>query len=214
VRITRVVAAAAFALSLAMASGTLAQDGTKGDAEVAPEGQAQNFGPRAKGQGQTAGKRPPLPKVENVAKHGAWQVQCTEAPANADDGSAAGRACGMVQQSRSEKNEKVALSVIVNSVKRGDKAAVFMRIMAPIGVYLPTGIPIEIDGTALPARMVFTRCIPPICEALGEASPESLSKFKKGTSATFYLYDRPGNGYPLKVSLEGFAAGLAELDKL
>jgi invasion protein IalB len=41
-----------------------------------------------------------------------------------------------------------------------------------------------------------------------------MAKFKKGGSATFYLYDRPGNGYPMKVSLEGFGAALGELDKL
>jgi invasion protein IalB len=108
----------------------------------------------------------------------------------------------------------VALSVIVNKVKRGDKSAVFMRIMAPVGVYLPTGIPVEIDGAALPARMVFTRCVPPICEAMGEMSAETLAKFKKGGDSTFYLYDRPGNGYPIKISLDGFGAALAALDKL
>lgn len=210
-RITRLLSVVAFATVMALPFTAFAQDDSgapKGDAEQVPPGQAQNFGPRK----QVQGKRPPLPKVENVATHGKWQVQCTELPKGADG--SGGRSCGMVQQARSDKNEKVALSVIVNTVKRGDKSAIFMRVMAPIGVYLPTGIPIEIDGTALPARMVFTRCIPPICEAMGEASPESLAKFKKGTDATFFLYDRPGNGYPLKISLEGFAAALGELDKL
>ena len=52
-----------------------------------------------------------------------------------------------------------------------------------------------------------------MCEGFGEASPETLTKFKKGTAATFYLYDRPGNGYPLKISLDGFGKALEELSK-
>jgi invasion protein IalB len=211
VRITRFLTVAACVLTLGMPVVAFAQSETeaapKVDAPAAPEGQAQNFGPRKKVPGQ-AQQAQAGPKVENVSKHGAWQIQCTEG------GEEGGRNCGMVQQTRSEKNEKVGLSVIVNKVKRGDKSAVFMRVMAPIGVYLPTGIPVEIDGAALPARMVFTRCIPPICEAMGEASADSLARFKKGNAATFYLYDRPGNGFPLKISLEGFGAALAALDKL
>jgi invasion protein IalB len=216
VRITRVLTLAAVAVSLSLPLPALAQDEAgKTDGEQIPPGQAQSVGPRKKKvQGQTAQKRPPPPKVENVASHGAWNIQCMEQPANADAGTEPGRACGMTQQAKSEKSDRVGLSIIVNKVKRGDKTAVFMRLMAPIGVYLPTGIPVEIDGTALPARMVFTRCVPPICEAMGEMSAETLAKFKKGGSSNFYLYDRPGNGYPIKISLEGFAAALDALDKI
>ncbi len=218
-RITRVLSLAAVAASLmilphveqaAAQEDPAAQGDTgKGDAEPLPPA---GLGPR-KGAPAQAGQRPQLPKVEEVATHGAWKVQCTEAPANPEQGSEAGRACGMAQQGKSEKNERVALSVIVNKVKRGDKSALFMRVMTPIGVYLPTGIPVEIDGTALPSRLVFTRCVPPVCEAMGEMSAETLGKFKKGGSSNFFLYDRPGNGYPIKISLEGFGAALGELDK-
>lgn len=210
-RITRVKALAALALSLMLCVPALAQEeAPKGDAQLPPAG----LGPRKKAPAPAAQKRPPPPKVENVATHGAWAIQCAEAMASADQDASVGKACGMTQQGKSEKSERVALSVIVNKVKRGDKSAVFMRIMAPVGVYLPTGIPVEIDGTALPARMVFTRCVPPICEAMGEMSAETLAKFKKGGDSTFYLYDRPGNGYPIKISLDGFGAALAALDKL
>ena len=119
----------------------------------------------------------------------------------------------LVAPEANDRHARCALSVIVNKVKRGDKSALFIRVMTPIGVYRPTGIPVEIDGTALPARLVFTRCVPPVCEAMGEMSADTLGKFKKGGSSNFYLYDRPGNGYPIKISLEGFGAALAELDK-
>jgi invasion protein IalB len=176
----------------------------KGD-QQAPEGEATQFGPRAGANGQ----QPEGPKTETVATHGKWAVQCTELPKEQG-----GKSCGMIQNTKSDKDERVAISIIVSKVTQQGKTVTFMRILAPIGVYLPTGIPVEIDGAALPNRLPFSRCLPRMCEGFGEASPETLTKFKKGTTATFYLYDRPGNGYPMNISLEGFGAALAELGKL
>jgi invasion protein IalB len=176
----------------------------KGDQQV-PEGEASNFGPR-KGANAPAADGP---ATETIATHGKWAVQCTELPKEQG-----GKSCGMIQNAKSDKDERVAISVIVSRVTQNGKSATFMRILAPIGVYLPTGIPVEIDGTALPNRLPFNRCLPRMCEGFGEASPETLAKFKKGGVATFYLYDRPGNGYPMAISLEGFGAALAELEKL
>jgi invasion protein IalB len=180
--------------------------------EQAPAPQAKQFGPRA-GKPAVQGKQQ-SPPAETIAKHGAWEVQCADAPPGQDGAVAGQKSCGMIQTVKSESNQNVGISVIVSKLKRGDKSTVLMRVMAPIGVYLPTGIPVEIDGAALPNRLTFTRCLPRVCEGFGEASPESLTKFMKGGTATFFLYDRPGNGYPLKVSLQGFAKALSELDKL
>ncbi len=116
----------------------------------------------------------------------------------------------MVQVTRSEKNPKVGLSLVIVRAKQGDKDVVMMRVMAPIGVYLPTGVALEVDGAAV-GRVPFTRCRPQICEALAEASPETLGKMKKGTAANFIVYEAPGLGVPMKISLEGFSAGLDSL---
>jgi invasion protein IalB len=203
VRISLTPFALALVACVALSPVSFAQD-TKTNPE---EDGSTTFGPRAGAQPQTAA--PEAPKTETIATRGAWSVQCTEAP-----GGQGAKTCGMIQNVKSEKNENVAISIVVSRVKRDGKASTFMRILAPIGVYLPTGIPVEIDGAALPNRMQFSRCLPRICEAFGEASPESLAKLKKGTGAIFYLYDRPGSSFPMKVSLEGFGAGLADLDKL
>ncbi len=208
VRITRNIVVLAVLAGLSFTLPASAQD-EKGD-QQAPPNDAQTFGPRSN-KPQQQGQPGQRPQAETVATHGAWTIQCSEVQAG--DGKTV-KSCGMVQQSHSEKNEKIGISIIVRKISQGDKSAVFMQVMAPMGVFLPTGIPIEIDGAALPKAMMFNRCVPPICEAAGEASPESLDKFRKGTEATFYIYDRPGNGFPLKVSLNGFAAGLKALDGL
>jgi invasion protein IalB len=187
---------------------TAAQAQTEAPKEEPPPGAAKNFGPRKGAQGGQ--EQQGAAQAEVVSKHGKWEVQC----AILEDGQGGKvRSCGMVQVARSDKSEQVVLSVIVSKLKQGGKSQTIMRLLAPIGVYLPTGVAVEIDGAALPNRLPFTRCTPRVCEAFGEASPDTMKKFAKGTTATFFLYDRPGNGFPMKISLEGFSAGLGTLDK-
>ena len=176
------------------------------------------FGPRVKpaqqgqaGQpGQPAGAPAPA-AAETVATHGAWQIQCS-APA-ASGAQAGKKSCGMVQLAHSEKNDRIVISLILQHVKQGEKDVTTMRMLVPIGVYLPTGVALEIDGAAV-GRAPFVRCRPQICEAFAEITPESLAKMKKGTAANFIIYEAPGLGIPLKVSLEGFSAALENLNTL
>jgi invasion protein IalB len=123
------------------------------------------------------------------------------------------RQCGMVQAARSEKNAKVGLTTVFVRGKQNGKDVTMMRIMAPIGVYLPTGIALEIDGGAV-GRIPFTRCLPQICVAFGEAGAQTLDKFRKGSAANFIIYEAPGISMPIKVSLNGFAAAFTALGKL
>jgi invasion protein IalB len=171
------------------------------------------FGPRVKqGQAGAPTKTAAAPAAaEIVATHGAWQIQCS-APA-ATGAQAGKKSCGMVQLAHSEKNAKVVISLILQKTKQGDKDVTTMRMLVPIGVYLPTGVALEIDGAAI-GRAPFVRCRPQICEAFAEISPESLGKMQKGTAANFTIYDAPGLGIPLKVSLEGFSAALENLNTL
>ena len=204
-RITSVLRFAVFtglmALSCPMAA--VAQD-------QQPAAGQQNFGPRIKPAQPGAAQQPP--PAETVATNGSWQVQC--GTAQAADGSpdpAGKKQCGMVQVTHSDKNAKIGLSLIIVKAKQGDKDVFMMRVMAPIGVYLPTGVALEIDGAAV-GRVPFTRCRPQICEAFAEASPETLVKMKKGTAANFIIYEAPGIGIPMKIALEGFNASLTALN--
>jgi invasion protein IalB len=180
-----------------------------------PAAGQQNFGPRINagqpGAAQTAQAAKQPPPAETVSTHGAWQIQCGTAPsADGTTDPAAKKQCGMVQVTHSEKNDKIGLSIIIVKAKQGDKDVMMMRVMAPIGVYLPTGVALEIDTVAV-GRVPFTRCRPQICEAFAEASPETLAKMKKGTIANFIIYEAPGIGIPMKISLEGFGASLTDL---
>jgi invasion protein IalB len=204
VKIRSICAAAlAATVTFCLATPVFAQDAT-------PE-PPKKLGPRKNVQPPAAAAGE-APKVETISTHGKWQVQCSDIPAQGDQ--PAQKSCGMVTIANSDKNPNIGMSLIINKVKQGGKSQTLMRAMVPMGVYLPTGVAMEIDGTALDGRMNFTRCIGRACEGFGEASDATLKKFMKGKVATFYIYDRPGNGYPIKVPLAGFAEGLADLGKL
>jgi invasion protein IalB len=195
------------ALGLTLAIATTAA------AQAQSSQQPSQFGPRANKQAQPGGQPQPNP-AEVVATHGAWKVQCEVLPKAGAEGQAEGqRSCGMVQSGQSEKNQKATLTLVLVKMKAGDKSQINMRVIAPIGVFLPTGVALEIDGNAV-GRVPFTRCMPQICMAFAEATADTLGKMKKGNEANFIIYEAPGIGLPIKMSLEGFSAALAELDNL
>jgi invasion protein IalB len=218
VRITstfwRLAAAGLLGLTLAAASvgAAAAQNNPPAAGQFGPRvkpGQQQQQGAQA-APGKAAG-----PSAEVVATHGAWKIQCEVGQkAGAAEGPKEGeRQCGMVQGTKSEKNPKATLTLIIIKTKQGDKPVNMMRVVVPIGVFLPTGVALEIDGAAV-GRVPFTRCMPQVCMAFAEASPDTLAKLKKGNEANFIIYEAPGLGLPMKLNLDGFSAALAELDKL
>jgi invasion protein IalB len=172
----------------------------------------KQFGPRVQ-QGQQGQQGQQAPQAQTVATHGDWAVQCESPPPGPDGQTPAGKQCGIVQSAKSDKNPKVGLTLIITKTKQGDKMLTSMRVMAPIGVFLPTGVALEIDGAAV-GRVPFTSCMPRFCMALAEASADTLSKMKKGKGANFIIYEAPGVGLPMAISLNGFSDALGDLDKL
>ncbi|MGI9481932.1 MAG: invasion associated locus B family protein [Hyphomicrobiales bacterium] len=181
------------------------------------------------------GQRQAPPPPDVVAAHGKWQVQCENAPtspqqsasgkSNKADPLTAGataaqpqqaakpaRQCGMVQVTQAPERKGVNLSLILGRTKQGDKDVTMMRIMVPIGVYLPLGIALEVDGAPV-GRVPFIRCLPQACMALAEATPETLGKMRKGSVANFIIYEAPGVGVTLPISLEGFTKSIEALNK-
>ena len=143
------------------------------------------------------------PAPDLIAENGKWKVQCETRPAGKDAKGkdvAARKACAMVQISRDAKRPQIALSLIMRQQKQGNKTATMMQIMAPIGVFLPTGIALEIDGAAV-GRVPFVRCLPQtrsapgLCTATAEAQAATVAKMKAGNSANFIIYEAPGAGH-------------------
>jgi len=158
------------------------------------------------------------PSAEGTASSGkgdnAAAQQASAENGGGQEGVETRRLCGMVQTVRSEQHPQIGLTIYFSRSKQGDKMQTQMRVMAPIGVFLPTGVGLEIDGVALKSRVQFSNCLPQICLARAEATPETLEKLMKGSVAKFFIWEAPGAGIPLKVSLKGFGKALEALDQL
>ncbi len=181
--------------------------------------------------------RPSQPAAEVIAKHGKWQVQCTDIPTGpsqkpaaaqggssgkvgknaSSQGAKAGpktvRQCGMLQSTSSKERKGITLTLVMGTARQKKKVTTMMRILVPVGVYLPLGIALEIDGEAV-GRVPFIRCLPQICTAFAEVTTKTLTKMRKGANANFIIYEAPGVGLTLPVSLKGFTAAYNALLKL
>ena len=49
--------------------------------------------------------------------------------------------------------------------------------------------------------------------AVAEASPDTLTKMRKGSVANFIIYEGPGAGISLPISLDGFTKSFDALSK-
>src|SRR5690606_35210748 len=90
------------------------------------------------------------------ATHGDWQVR-RDTPAGAQN-----EQCVLMQFVTAEDRDNVGLTVIV--LKTADGKSQIMRVLAPLGVLLPSGLGLKIDTTDM-GRAGFVRCLPNGCVA-------------------------------------------------
>jgi len=134
--------------------------------------------------------------------HGDWQVRC-DTPAGAQS-----EQCVLMQFVTAEDRENVGLTVIV--LKTADKKAKIMRILAPLGVLLPSGLGLKIDDTDM-GRAGFVRCLPTGCVAEVILEDKLLQKLEGGKTATFIIFQTPEEGIGIPISLNGFGPGFDNL---
>ena len=134
--------------------------------------------------------------------HGSWSVVC-DTP-----GGAASEQCALMQNVVAEDRPEVGLSVVV--LRTADNRAEILRILAPLGVLLPNGLGLNIDGNDI-GRAYFVRCFQDGCYAEVILEKELLDSLKKGTAATFIVFQTPEEGIGIPVDLAGFAAGFDAL---
>jgi invasion protein IalB len=136
------------------------------------------------------------------AQYGDWQMSCDTPPG------ASFEQCALIQNVSAEDQPNVGLSVIV--LKTADKQARLLRVLAPLGVLLPNGLGLNIDGANI-GRVAFVRCLPNGCVAEVVLDDELIKKLTEGKSAIFFVFKTPEEGIGIPVSLKGFGDGFAQL---
>jgi len=134
--------------------------------------------------------------------HGDWQVRCDTPPG------AQGEQCALIQSVTAEDRPNVGLTVIV--LKTADQKSRLMRVLAPLGVLLPSGLGLKIDKTDV-GRAGFVRCLPNGCVAEVQMEDALLKQLRGGTSATFIIFQTPEEGIGIPMSLKGFGEGFDKL---
>ena len=131
-----------------------------------------------------------------------WQLRC-ETPAGAK-----AEQCALVQYLAAEDRPNLSLVVIV--LKTADNRGYLLRVVAPLGVLLPSGLGLKIDQNDI-GRAGFVRCLTTGCVAEVVMDDGLVGQFKKGTQATFIVFQTPEEGVGIPLSLKGFATGFDSL---
>ena len=134
---------------------------------------------------------------------GAWQVRCGRPPG------AQVEKCALVQSVKAEDRKNVSLTIIFLRSFSGDKR--LLRVVAPLGVLLPTGLGLKIDGEDV-GHAPFLKCGQIGCVAEVVADNKLVEKMRSGQNAIFIIFQTPEEGIGVPIDLTGFGDGLAQLN--
>lgn len=136
------------------------------------------------------------------AVYGDWQIRCETPPG------AQGQQCALMQSVTAEDRPNVGLTVLV--LKIADLKSRLMRVVAPLGVILPSGLGLKIDNQDV-GRAGFVKCLPNGCLAEVTIDDNLLNQLRSGQTATFIIFQSPEEGIGFPMSLKGFGEGFDKL---
>ena len=93
-----------------------------------------------------------------------------------------------------------------------DKDQPVAVITLPLGIFLPPGIELQIDGKGKVGRLPINTCLPSGCQAGVQLDEEFVGRMKQGNQMTVTFGNPQGKGVAAPVSLKGFTAGLASVE--
>ena len=134
--------------------------------------------------------------------HKDWQIRCDTPPG------AKAEQCALIQSVTAEDRANIGLTVIV--LKTADQKSKLIRVVAPLGVLLPSGLGLKIDNADV-GRAGFVRCLPNGCIAEVVMDDELIKKLRTGKTSTFIIFQTPEEGIGFPMSLAGFGEGYDKL---
>ncbi len=135
------------------------------------------------------------------AQYGDWQLVCKKRAGTSRE------ICALVQSVIAEDRPNVGLTVYFQKYTDGTRV---LRVFAPLGVLLPTGLGLKIDNTDV-GHAPFLRCHTFACYAQVVVDDGLIAKLKSGKTALFIIFQTEEAGIGIPVSLKGFKTGLAKL---
>jgi invasion protein IalB len=134
--------------------------------------------------------------------HNEWQVRCDTPPGALQE------QCALMQTVMAEDRPGIGLTVMV--LKTADQKSRLLRVIAPMGVLLPSGLGLKIDQADV-GRAGFVRCLPSGCIAEVVMDDNLLKQLRAGQTAIFIIFQAPEDGIGFPISLKGFGEGYDKL---
>lgn len=137
------------------------------------------------------------------AQHGDWQVVCKPPPPGAKN-----EVCALVQSVTAEDRSNVGLTIYFQRFANGTQV---LRVFAPLGVLLPPGVGLKIDGNDV-GHAPFHRCQTFACYAQVTVDDKLVEQLRTGKTAIFIIFQTEEAGIGIPISLAGFGEAAAELN--
>lgn len=135
-------------------------------------------------------------------QHGAWTTVCGR-PAGAPEDQ-----CAIMQLVVAKDRPDVAISVV--ALKTADKQTDILKVIVPLGILLPKGLGLIIDGKDV-GRAYFLACRTYGCEVQVTIDKSLMQALDSGKQAVFTIYKTQEAGIGIPVELNGFAEGFDAL---
>ncbi len=136
-------------------------------------------------------------------QYGDWQFVCKPPPPGAKN-----EVCALVQSVTAEDRQNIGLTIYFQKFSNGVKV---LRIFAPVGILLPPGVGLKIDGADI-GHAPFLRCHTFACYAQVTVEDKLIEQLKTGKTAIFIIFQTEEAGIGIPISLAGFNEGLAALN--
>ena len=131
-----------------------------------------------------------------------WAVHCQSNQENLPD-------CRMFQRLVLNDSDQLAVQLLVLPPTKVSAAAQLVLLL-PLGLYLPGGVSISVDG-GKSHQPVIERCFTQGCTARSTLVEQFLNALKKGSEAEIVIQEEPDQDVTLPVSLTGFTAAYRAL---
>lgn len=167
------------------------------------------FGHALAGASDGAGESKQAPLPPQLAggtikgQYGDWQYVCKPPPAGAKN-----EVCALVQSVTAEDRKNVGLTIYFQKFSNGTRV---LRVFAPVGVLLPPGIGLKVDGVDI-GHAPFLRCHTFACYAQVTVEDKLIEQLKTGKTAIFIIFQSEEAGIGIPISLAGFSDGLTALN--
>ena len=133
---------------------------------------------------------------------GDWRLKCLTDPNTQNE------ACVLLQDIVAESDNKPVMQVAIGFW--GPERRRGALITLPLGVILPPGIELSVDGGVV-GQVPFFACPPNGCQVHAVLDDNLLNRFKKGNKGLVKFQTRDGQTIPVEFSLSGFTAGFGKI---